>query len=590
MKSAQRFGVILSVLTSAVLAGCGANALPGTLGDDQSALDASQSVADVVNNLDDDGAEQPLPAGTTAKVRNESARSADVTVRFVQGDTIVHLAFVRVTPETETSVVSLEVADAIQVSGIDEQGVALASATLNFGSDFDYALPATYTIHPAGEADVTDPTDEDPSTPEPSEDPGIDVPDEVPYEPPTIELLEPSTELRLVLGSPLTLKWEDSSSVPGAVVWLGLRALEGDRAGTFIPLGPAVGAALDGLSDELVVVVQDLELGQYEVVARIDDGKRVASFTSPGIIEISSDDDNAAPRIELEAPVSLMKLGSLDLLRIAWDDSDPDDNATVLFSLVPTDPDSALGGSFELSPPVAEDPDGGNRDMGYWWLEDVLPGLYDLVATIDDGNLAGSDRVSGVIRIMPEEDNDAPVLVLEEPAKDLEIPLDGSFLVQWFDSDANDNARISLLLDPLLPPTADVVDSILLVSSLGEDEDADADRITLGVPPNTPSGAYRVKGLITDGQLESVTYAPGLLFIGEGAKVLFLASVPQLGDYNYQLPQEEENPEGDGDPPQPPEKDGEENSVASSGEQVPSPRPDLGDPVFERENQGEPTP
>jgi len=561
MKTAQRASVVAGVLVVAALVGCsGTDALPGMFGGNSSAQDGSQSVGDVVNSLDGGGVGQPLPAGTTAKVRNESDRSADVTVRFVQGDTIVHLAFVRVTPETETSVASLEAADSIQVSGVDEQGSALASATLTFGADFDYTLPAVYTIRPADGADPTDPQ-EGPSAPGSSENPGAETPDAATYERPTIALLEPTDDLRLVLGSTLTVKWEDTSSVSGTVVWLGLRAVNGNTAGDFIPLGPAVGAALDGLNDELLVVVQDVEVGNYEVVARIDDGVQVVSVTSPGIVEVSSDSDNAAPRITLEAPVSLMRLGSLDLLRIAWDDSDPDDNATVWFSLVPTDPDASLGGSFEIGPPVAEDPDGGNRDMGYWWLEDVLPGLYDLVATIDDGDLAGTSRVSGVIRIVPEEDNDAPILVLEEPAEDLDIPLEGSFLVQWSDSDTNDNARVSLMLDPMLSPSGGAADEILLVSSLGEDEDAD--RITLGVPDDTPVGAYRVKGVITDGQIEASTYAPGLLFIGEGAKALWAGGGLVPGDDRDPPPPPPppEDPKDDGSLRSPPDDETETDGV-----------------------------
>ena len=574
MNTTQRFVLFAGALALTVLVGCSStDMLPEMLGEDPSALDGSDSVADVVNNIGDQDAAQPLPVGTTAKVRNESDRSADVTVRFVQGDTIVHLAFVRVTPETETAVVSLEVADSVQVSGIDEQGVALTGATLTFGRDFDYAAPATYTIYPADETGDSEPSDGDPSAPDASENPGMEVPEEVAYEPPTIELTEPSADLRVMLGSPLTLRWEDSSSVPGAVVWLGLRALEGESAGTFIPLGPAVGAALDGISDELVVVVQDLELGAYEVVARIDDGVQVTSFTSPGILEISSDADNVAPRIKLKAPVSLLRLGGLDLLHIAWEDSDPDDNATVLFALVPTDPDAALGGAFELNPPVAEDPDGGNRDMGYWWLEDVLPGLYDLVATIDDGDLIGIDRVSGVVRILPEEDNDAPTLLLEQPAENLDVPSDGSFLVQWSDSDENDNARISLILDPLLTAVGSAADEILLVSSVGEDGDGDADRITLGVPPNTPVGAYRLKGVITDGQLETSTYAPGVLFIGQGARLLTGGNlIPQEGQGTEPPPPPHpDEPEVDGSL-RPPAGEGTETDGVDSDE-GPSPMP-----------------
>ena len=109
-----------------------------------------QTVGDVT-------AESPTPApGSSpmalgdgvvrARVRNESDVSADVTVRFIQGETIVHLAFVRVLPVTVTTVISPDAADRVELSGIDTLGRALRPETLIFGLDFDESMPAEYVI------------------------------------------------------------------------------------------------------------------------------------------------------------------------------------------------------------------------------------------------------------------------------------------------------------------------------------------------------------------------------------------------------------------------------------------------------------
>jgi len=86
-------------------------------------------------------------------------------------------------------------------------------------------------------------------------------------------------------------------------------------------------------------------------------------------------------------------------------------------------------------------------------------------------------------------------------------------VVRWTDSDENDNARISLLLDPDLAATGLDGDEILLVESLGEDADGAGDQVTLGVPAAAAAGEYRVVGTITDGLSQLVTRAPGRLIV-----------------------------------------------------------------------------
>src|SRR3989304_5151081 len=107
--------------------------------------------------------------------------------------------------------------------------------------------------------------------------------------------------------------------------------------------------------------------------------------------------------------------------------------------------------------------------------------------------------------------NDPPLLVLLEPASDVDVEIGRSLLVRWTDSDANDDARISLLLDPDLGNVPLDGDEVLLVASLGENEDGPGDQITLGIPAGVIEGHYRLVGAITDGLTQTLTAAPGLV-------------------------------------------------------------------------------
>ena len=78
-------------------------------------------------------------------------------------------------------------------------------------------------------------------------------------------------------------------------------------------------------------------------------------------------------------------------------------------------------GTFTIGPPIAEDPDGEVWDTADLAIEGLLPGTYDLVGTIDDGELVGSARVEQVVQILPSPENDPPQIEVIEPAADVRI-------------------------------------------------------------------------------------------------------------------------------------------------------------------------
>lgn len=454
-------------------------------------------VTDGVGGDDSSGHPQPAPSGVAARVRNESAVRGDVTLRFIQTETIVHLAFVRVLPSTVTTIHSPKSANLIELSGVNERGQALASATMTYGADFDDATPAVYTIPGDGSGSLN------PVDPLPGD-----------LDPPILNMLEPASDLTLTLGATFLARWTDESEAPGAVVRVHLRSVE-SSVSDLVPLGPAVGVALDGLNDELLLVVQGFTPGFYEVVGEIDDGTNQATSVAPGRVHVVENPGNKAPTLEILAPLGLVELRRDELLRVAWEDDDDDDNATIIFSLMPSGATGTNVGAFPISPALAEDPDGVSGNSAALTLSDVLPGLYDLVGRISDGELEGVARVERVVRILPEPENDPPLLEITKPAAGeiVEIGPGDSFLVEWEDSDADHNARISIRLDPDQTLSDLDGDEILLATSLGEDEDGAGDAIRLGVPGDIEDGDYRVVGVITDGIVEVVTWARGIVRI-----------------------------------------------------------------------------
>lgn len=430
------------------------------------------------------------PAVVVARVRNESNSRGDVTIRSLIDDTVSHLAFVRILPLSITSITSPVIPDTLEVSGVTDRGVALEEAVFRYGIDFDESRPAIYIIPTS--------VDDEPVTP-------LDAVL-------SLTMVEPATDVTLTLGSSLTVRWEDEITVPATVVRMNLRSVDGGGSSALLRMGPEVGATLDGVADELVIVLEGIEPGAYEVVGEIDDGTNVVTAVAAGLVEVILPDENRPPTLTILFPTSLVQLSNGDQLTIEWVDEDPDDNALITFSLAVSDPSVVGVGPFVFSPSVAEDPDGSEGDSLTVTLSGVLPGLYDLVGEIDDGALKGTDRLRQMVRVI----NYPPQLSLAEPAVDFDVEPGGSFLVTWTDADDNDNAQISLYLDPGLAPGAPDGDEILLASLIGEDPDGADDRLIVSVPAWVEDGAYRVVGKIWDGLVEIIAWAPGTAYVVTG--------------------------------------------------------------------------
>jgi hypothetical protein len=462
---------------------------------------------EVASRTIDAGAESG--SRVSARVINDSDRTIEVTLRFLFDDRIVHLAYLQVIPHTITTIVSPDRADEVRVSGVDDGGDAIPRATFLAGVDFTDDTPAIFRMLPIIPPEENDPDDEvigvDP--PEPSPDP---------YSPPQIVALAPESDISLPLGSTIDIRWTDESAVDGAVVLVGLRPESAGGDAAFVQLAPAVGEPLDGINDEIRVVLQGIEPGVYDLLTIIDDGVMRVESVAPGSVTLRLAPDNDAPTIEIALPASAIELQGGESFRVAWDDDDADDNATVTISLEPGADADPGAPSYVISPPMAEDPDGPGADEALLVIDGVLPGRYDLVGVIDDGSLVGVSRRAGLIKVLPDAVNDVPRLTFAQPVGDVPVDAGGSILVAWADEDDNDNAMISLMLDPDQSGGELDGDEIVLITALAEDPDGSGDMVRLGIPETLPPGPYRMGGVITDGVSRMVTFAQATVYVRPG--------------------------------------------------------------------------
>jgi hypothetical protein len=88
-------------------------------------------------NSGDDGHPVPLSGTMQARVRNTTARSAEVTIRFLLNDLAVHLARLRIGPRTTTAITGPDLAQLVEFTGVDETGATLPPAVFVFEAGAD---------------------------------------------------------------------------------------------------------------------------------------------------------------------------------------------------------------------------------------------------------------------------------------------------------------------------------------------------------------------------------------------------------------------------------------------------------------------
>ncbi|MCC7290537.1 MAG: hypothetical protein IT449_00585 [Phycisphaerales bacterium] len=450
----------------------------------------------------DDGAS---PAeGPQVQIRNLSPLAARVTIVFSLSGLQAHVAYLRVLGGTMETVISPVSADRADISGMLADGSSLLPGTFSMGKSDSPTAGPVYVI------------DADSGQPGGSEG---EPPPEGADEPPGLILESPAGDVALALGSTLDVRWSDESGAGEAIVIFYLRPVGDPDRSRWIQLSPALSAALDGINDELMVVLQGAPAGQFELVGEISTFEHSVLAVGPGKLFLFHDPGNLAPVINIVTPTSTMQLGEADFLDIEWEDSDADSSAQVFLSLFGV-LDSGETVTFPLAGPIAEDPDGPQSDSMRVSMRGILPGTYDLVASLTDGLLSGVSRREHAVQITSTGHNVAPAISIREPAEDVEVSAGGSFAIAWTDEDADSSAIISLMLDPDLGAESLDGNEILLISSIAEDPDgATSDEVRLGLPQDVHSGKYVLAASITDGLSQAVAFAPGLVLVldrGEG--------------------------------------------------------------------------
>jgi len=413
----KRTLVTLLVLTVGLFGiGC-VNGLPGTSGSASASgspgsgsssgdLDegGGGNGSDSAGEDDDSGdgtAGQPVPSAgiVNARVRNLSDMYADVTLRFLLGDIVVHLTFLRVPAHTSTMVIGPEVADRLEVTAVAQDGSELPAAVF-LGVDLGDGGEAVYVIG-AGE-------------------PPPDVP-------PTLTFIVPTTDVEVSQGGQLEVVIEDEDPDSAATISFFLDPDDEPLGGDEIILGSGFSEDPDGKADAFTFTLgADVPPGEYRLLGVIADALSTDIVQAPGLVRVV-----------------------------------------------------ALGGDGEDNANDQVDEDNQNED--------------------EEGNENEDEEEE-------EDENVAPTLAMTEPATDITVFTTQSFTTAWIDQDPDDNATISIYLDPNDAAFDD--NEILVASSLEEDPDGPGDRTVVPLA-GVASGSYRVIGLIDDGEASAVSVAPG---------------------------------------------------------------------------------
>jgi len=332
--------VLIGVVTVGCTGGAGLTALFGG--------DGGRSVGDVAApGVTEPSAGRPVASGAAigVQVRNLSATSADVTLRFFLNDVVVHLTLLRVPPTSTSLVIGPDRADRFTAGGVDEDGNPLPEGEFFEGMDFGDGTQAVYQI--GG----------DPNEPSP----GQDLPDGTPVndddvedtpganDPPQLVFLEPAEDQTVPLGSVVTLVWRDADPDDDARIQLLLRSVE--PGGSTIPLAPIIAEDPDGVNDRLRVVIENVSPGEYQVVGIIRDRVVAVEAVAPGRLSVITDPDNEAPTLTILQPATDITVFQDSSLAVAW--SDEDDGPAYITFYLDGDGVAFNADDIQISPPIA---------------------------------------------------------------------------------------------------------------------------------------------------------------------------------------------------------------------------------------------
>ncbi|UCE38001.1 MAG: VCBS repeat-containing protein [Thermoplasmata archaeon] len=284
--------------------------------------------------------------------------------------------------------------------------------------------------------------------------------------------------------------------------------------------------------------------GEYWIYAKIEDGSFEVKYNySLGPLTVDHlATSNNPPSFQIIEPDGDMDFADFEFT-IIWQDSDPDDDATI--SLYYDIDDDGYDGAQIVSG-LGEDADG--KSGIYTWITVKIPeGKYYLYGVCDDGTNDAVRHYSSfpvTIEHGPSEDNNldpqrnySPKILIVEPDGKNDWA-NTEYMITWIDADSDDDASISLYYDS----DSSGYNGILIADRIGEDEYGNSG-IYIWDTTSIPEGSYHVYGVIEDGTDFSRDYSQGKITINRtltfntAPKILILT--PEKGivfvDYNFTI-------------------------------------------------------
>ncbi|UCE73812.1 MAG: VCBS repeat-containing protein [Methanomassiliicoccales archaeon] len=326
--------------------------------------------------------------------------------------------------------------------------------------------------------------------------------------PPSIWIWEPDG-IDDVANNEYTITWEDFDPYEDAAITI---YWDDDNQG-FDGTEIASGLSEDdnGIGGMYTWDISAVPEGEYWIYAKIDDGVFEPAYDySAGKMTVNhSIVSNSPPTFQLTEPDGNNDFADLEFT-IMWMDSDPDDDA--LISLFYDTDDQGFNGVLIVEG-LGEDADGGSGFYN-WATSGISEGEYYIYGICDDGNNEAVRRYSSYFVTVNHttSQNNIPSIQIVEP-DGVDDQVNTEYMISWIDSDADDDASISLYYDS----DSSGHDGTVIVSGLSEDEHGSSG-VYLWDTSSVSEGEYWIYAKIwDDSSVPKYNYCSGPLTISHSS-------------------------------------------------------------------------
>jgi hypothetical protein len=219
---------------------------------------------------------------------------------------------------------------------------------------------------------------------------------------PTINIIEPSGNVEILLGEMLHVSWTDADPDSSAQISLYLDPDDAPLDGDEVQLRTGLSEDSDGAADSAAILLAEdvVPPGSYRVLGVIADGVSTSTAVSAGVVTVIRPTENRPPSLTILQPSSNVTVTLGETLFVSWEDDDEEDNAEINFFLDANGID--LDGGEVFIRQFFEDQDGPGFDDAQIAIIDVAPGVYDLLGVSFDGESFGIDRAAGRVTVLAQ--------------------------------------------------------------------------------------------------------------------------------------------------------------------------------------------